>query len=62
MPIFEFECDNCKNQIEKLISYTESEKLKKKCPKCNKGYLKKLYCSSFNFSLKGKWFKNMGEY
>lgn len=56
MPIFGFTCDNCGRQIEKIISYDESEKLKEKC-ECKKGTYKKDAVNNFNFSLKGRWFK-----
>lgn len=62
MPLFDFECDNCKERTEKIISYRESENISEECPSCKKGQLKKLPVSSFNFKLKGNWFKNTGAY
>lgn len=35
MPIYEFECEECKNHFELSMKVTEVEKPKVVCPKCN---------------------------
>lgn len=60
MPIYEFSCDNCEKSIEKIMSYSESEK-PQLCD-CGKGKLTKRNAFNFNFSLKGDWFKTTGKY
>lgn len=40
MPIFEFECDNCKNQFEELM--LSSDEQTPKCPKCQNKKVHKL--------------------
>ena len=43
------------------MSFSESEKKNIMC-ECEKGYLRKNNVSSFNFNLKGNWFKTNGSY
>ena len=54
MPIYEFECSECKHRLE--VMQKVSDKDPGKCPKCTKGTLKKLI-SSTSFALKGSgWY------
>jgi len=61
MPIFEFFCDECGKTTEKIMRFEESEKKDIPC-NCGTGTLSKIPISSFNFSLKGNWFKNNQNY
>ena len=37
MPTYEYRCLNCKKRFELVMSISEYEKAKVKCPKCGKG-------------------------
>lgn len=54
-PIYEFECPNCKNVVEKLV--LGGDKCKDEiCKKCDSKMKKRL--GTFNFNLKGEdWYK-----
>jgi putative FmdB family regulatory protein len=40
MPTYEYRCLNCKKSFEVVMSISEYEKGKIKCPKCKKGRVK----------------------
>jgi putative FmdB family regulatory protein len=40
MPTYEYLCQNCKKPFEVVMSISEYEKGKVKCPKCGKGRVK----------------------
>jgi putative FmdB family regulatory protein len=40
MPTYEYLCQNCKKPFEVVMSISEYEKRKVKCPKCGKGRVK----------------------
>lgn len=59
MPIYLFECKNCKHQVEEILSFSDSEKyLQTVCPKCfMKTFVKKV--GNVSFKLKGGgWYKD----
>ena len=41
MPIFEYNCMDCHEHFEELVSLTKSDKVK--CPKCGKSNTKKMF-------------------
>jgi len=51
MPIFEYRCDNCDTQFDKLLSQAERDK-PQACPKCQSKRTDKMV-SRTSFSLKG---------
>lgn len=61
MPMFEFTCNKCNKTVEKIMSFSESEKVID-CSCGEKGGLEKNKVNAFNVSFKGKWFKNAGSY
>ena len=57
MPIFEYECVECKTVEEHIVKKVDDTV---ECPKCGKP-LKKLFPNQFNFQLKGSgWYKTGG--
>ena len=40
MPTYEYMCNTCKKPFEVIMSISEYEKSKVKCPKCGKGKVK----------------------
>ncbi|MBF0263970.1 MAG: zinc ribbon domain-containing protein [Gammaproteobacteria bacterium] len=56
MPIYEYQCQECGHQLEKLQKM--SDNLLKDCPECEKPKLKKLVSASA-FKLKGSgWYES----
>ncbi len=56
MPIFEYQCDQCENEFEKLVLNT-SEKIA--CPKCKAKKVHRIM-SAFAFSVGGKFKSTAG--
>ncbi len=54
MPIYEYQCANCGNELEELQSFSEPPLTK--CPKCGKDMLKKLIGSGGGLIFKGSGF------
>ena len=54
MPTYEYECDACQHKFEELQSITE--KPLKKCPKCKKQKLRRLFGIGAGFIFKGSGF------
>lgn len=54
MPIYEYQCANCGNQLEELQSFSEPPLIK--CPKCGKDTLKKLIGGGGGLIFKGSGF------
>lgn len=55
MPIYEYKCDECEHQFEKLQKISDEQL--KDCPVCNKPALRKLV-SAAGFRLKGNgWYE-----
>ena len=42
MPMYEFECKKCGHQFEKVMSMTEHDEEKVRCPKCESEEVKHL--------------------
>jgi putative FmdB family regulatory protein len=61
MPIFEFTCDKCDKKFERILSYEASEE-EVICPCDKQAPSQKNKTFSFNFTLKGNWFKNNRTY
>ena len=59
MPIYLFECQSCGNEVEEILSFSESEKyLDTNCEKCkSKSFKKKIGKTSFKLKGKG-WYKD----
>ena len=53
MPIYNFQCKNCKHKFEKILAISKIKEVK--CPKCNSieceklitGFFSKLNCNKF---------------
>jgi putative FmdB family regulatory protein len=43
MPLYEYECESCKNRFEKIVQYSDPPI--DTCPKCGKGPVRKLFSS-----------------
>jgi putative FmdB family regulatory protein len=43
MPLYEYECESCKNRFEKIVKYSDPPI--DTCPKCGKGPVRKLFSS-----------------
>ena len=43
MPLYEYECESCKNRFEKIVKYSDPPL--DTCPKCGKGPVRKLFSS-----------------
>ena len=43
MPLYEYECELCKNRFEKIVQYSDPPI--DTCPKCGKGPVRKLFSS-----------------
>jgi putative FmdB family regulatory protein len=43
MPLYEYECESCKNRFEKIVQYSDPPI--DTCPKCGKGPIRKLFSS-----------------
>ncbi len=43
MPLYEYECESCKNRFEKIVQYSDPSI--DTCPKCGKGPVRKLFSS-----------------
>jgi len=59
VPIYLYECQQCGNEVEKILSFSESEKhLQTECPRCSsKSYKKRV--NNTSFKLKGKgWYRD----
>jgi putative FmdB family regulatory protein len=54
MPTYEYECDACQHKFEELQSITE--KPLKKCPKCKKSKLRRLFGIGAGLIFKGSGF------
>jgi putative FmdB family regulatory protein len=54
MPTYEYECDACRHKFEELQSITE--KPLKKCPKCKKAKLRRLFGIGAGLIFKGSGF------
>jgi putative FmdB family regulatory protein len=54
MPTYEYECDACEHKFEELQSMTD--KPLKKCPKCKKPKLRRLFGTGAGFIFKGSGF------
>ena len=54
MPTYEYECDACQHNFDEFQSFTE--KPLKKCPKCGKPKLRRLFGSGAGFIFKGSGF------
>ena len=55
MPLYEYKCDNCETQLEKLQKMSEPSLVK--CPECTHDTLRKLI-SATTFKLKGNgWYE-----
>ncbi len=56
MPIYEYECDSCEQEIEVIQKVTD--KVLEECPRCHENSLKKM--TSLNtFQLKGEgWYRD----
>jgi putative FmdB family regulatory protein len=48
MPIYDFHCSKCGNEVEKMLKISESENFK--CSKCGE-FMKKIPCSKMTFQL-----------
>lgn len=55
MPIYEYHCDNCSNDFEKLTGVSESSK-EAECPKCKSSARRKISLTSYQ--LTGSGFHN----
>lgn len=62
MPLYEFECNDCKTVTTKLINHSapEVEKEFQECSHCGEMAHRRISLGSFE--LKGKWFKTTGGY
>lgn len=62
MPLYEYECNDCKTITTKLINHSASddEKDYQECTHCGEVAHRRI--SSCSFELKGKWFKTTGSY
>jgi len=45
MPLYEFECNKCKHNFDKVLTIKEMEANDLACPKCGSGDVKKLISS-----------------
>ena len=43
MPLYEYECESCKNRFEKIVKYSDPPL--DTCPKCGEGPVRKLFSS-----------------
>lgn len=59
MPLYLFECQNCKKEYEEILTFSESEKyLDTECKSCNERKLTRKV-SKTSFTLKGGgWYKD----
>lgn len=60
MPIVCYECKTCGKKMEKLVSNKDRDSQICDCTESSK--LEEILPDTFNFSLKGTWFKNSGRY
>lgn len=60
MPIFTYICPKCSLQEDRLVSQSEIDSQKCTC-ECEESMIK-LFPNSFNFSLKGNWYKTTKSY
>ncbi|MSR32558.1 MAG: zinc ribbon domain-containing protein [Gemmataceae bacterium] len=54
MPTYEYECDACGNRFDEFQSF--SDKVLKKCPKCKKAKLRRLFGTGSAILFKGSGF------
>jgi putative FmdB family regulatory protein len=59
MPIFTYVCEKCCEKEDRLVSQAERET--QLCEQCQ-SKMQELFPDSFNFSLKGNWYKNTKSY
>lgn len=52
MPIYEYECRNCNGSFEKMVSFSEADKLPE-CPKCLSKETHKLISVAASFATSG---------
>jgi putative FmdB family regulatory protein len=45
MPLYEFKCNKCEQEFDKILTIKEMESVKLACPKCESGDVKKLISS-----------------
>lgn len=59
MPIYDYECDDCKKQFEAIRKITDENPVE--CPECHKTNTHRLISHGTNFILKGDgWFSTEG--
>ena|ERR1700730_1523612 len=54
MPTYEYQCDACEHNFDELQSYSDAPL--KKCPKCGKPKLRRIYGAGGGFLFKGSGF------
>jgi len=62
MPLYEYECKDCKTVTTKLINHSapDDEKAAQECSHCGEMAGRRISLGSFE--LKGNWFKTKGTY
>lgn len=58
MPLYEFECNNCKTKIEKLMKFSDPKPIH--CEVCNTDNLKQVVSQNTGFLLKGAGWERPG--